>query len=129
MTASRHGYFPCKGAAERFHWLGDADIEGTQESTTEKLAELVAVAAPFTAVGIHCDGVLQVSALDVDPKFDRNQTALMGYSVREADWRYTAWFAFDQVGMAAYHVLTVSPASLTAWLSVPLTLSVVARLV
>ena len=31
----------------------------------------------------------------VGDQFNRNQTKLMGYSVRVAEWRYTAWFAFD----------------------------------
>jgi hypothetical protein len=31
----------------------------------------------------------------VDPTFPRNATQLMGYSVRTAEWRYTAWFRFD----------------------------------
>jgi iduronate 2-sulfatase len=32
---------------------------------------------------------------DVHPEFSRNETQLMGYSVRVSSWRYTAWFAFD----------------------------------
>jgi arylsulfatase A-like enzyme len=32
---------------------------------------------------------------DVHPEFHRNETKLMGYSVRVSSWRYTAWFAFD----------------------------------
>ena len=31
----------------------------------------------------------------VQPKFARNQTQLMGYSIRTDKWRYTAWFKFD----------------------------------
>merc|ERR1712216_422585 len=30
-------------------------------------------------------------------KFRRNQTKLMGYTVRTEDWRYTAWLEFDNV--------------------------------
>lgn len=33
-------------------------------------------------------------------KFHRNETRLMGYSVRVEDWRYTAWFEFDDVAIA-----------------------------
>ena len=32
---------------------------------------------------------------DVHPEFTRNETQLMGYSIRVDAWRYTAWFAFD----------------------------------
>jgi len=32
------------------------------------------------------------SLTSVYPKFQRNQTAIMGYSVRVDGWRYTAWF-------------------------------------
>ena len=35
----------------------------------------------------------------VNNKFHRNQTALMGYSVRVESWRYTAWFAFDNTSI------------------------------
>ena len=38
----------------------------------------------------------KVSTLSVDAKFWRNQTALMGYSVRTTEWRYTAWFNFSK---------------------------------
>ena len=31
----------------------------------------------------------------VRPEFHRNQTELMGYTVRTDEWRYTAWFRFD----------------------------------
>jgi hypothetical protein len=31
----------------------------------------------------------------VNPKFARNQTQLMGYTIRTDEWRYTAWFRFD----------------------------------
>ena len=34
----------------------------------------------------------------VDPKYFRNQTQLMGYSIRTDEWRYTAWFRFDGAG-------------------------------
>ena len=36
---------------------------------------------------------------NIDPKFRRNQTALMGYSIRVEDWRYTCWFDFDNVSL------------------------------
>ena len=36
---------------------------------------------------------------DVHPEFSRNETKLMGYSVRVSSWRYTAWFAFDVLNM------------------------------
>jgi len=39
----------------------------------------------------------KVSTFDVSPHFTRNQTALMGYTARVDNWRYTAWFAFDRV--------------------------------
>eukprot|EP00054_Salpingoeca_dolichothecata_P028241 m.212872 g.212872 ORF g.212872 m.212872 type:complete len:180 (+) comp26163_c0_seq12:1300-1839(+) len=32
---------------------------------------------------------------DVHPEFYRNQTMFMGYTIRTDDWRYTAWFNFD----------------------------------
>lgn len=32
-------------------------------------------------------------------KFHRNETKLMGYSIRVSDWRYTAWFEFDPVAI------------------------------
>ena len=32
-------------------------------------------------------------------KFHRNETKLMGYSIRVEDWRYTAWFQFDPVAI------------------------------
>ena len=31
----------------------------------------------------------------VGDQFNRNQTKLMGYSVRVPDWRYTVWFGFN----------------------------------
>ena len=34
---------------------------------------------------------------DVNPKFHRNQTELMGYTIRVREWRYTCWFRFDKV--------------------------------
>lgn len=34
----------------------------------------------------------------VNPKFYRNQTMLMGYTVRTDEWRYTSWFLFDHAG-------------------------------
>merc|ERR1712032_746544 len=34
----------------------------------------------------------------VQCKFYRNQTQLMGYSIRTDEWRYTAWFRFDPKG-------------------------------
>lgn len=37
------------------------------------------------------------STFSVQPIFQRNETQLMGYSVRVDEWRYTAWFAFDKV--------------------------------
>lgn len=39
----------------------------------------------------------KVSTFSVDPFFHRNQTKLMGYTVRTHEWRYTSWFAFDEV--------------------------------
>jgi len=39
----------------------------------------------------------KISTFDVDPKFTRNMTNIMGYSVRVSEWRYTAWFEFDPV--------------------------------
>ena len=39
----------------------------------------------------------KTSPLSVNCRFTRNQTQLMGYSVRTEDWRYTAWFAFDNI--------------------------------
>src|SRR4051794_36210577 len=36
------------------------------------------------------------STFSVDTQFFRNQTIIMGYTVRVRDWRYTSWFAFDQ---------------------------------
>jgi iduronate 2-sulfatase len=35
---------------------------------------------------------------NVDPKYFRNATQTMGYSVRTNDWRYTAWFVFNGTG-------------------------------
>jgi arylsulfatase A-like enzyme len=37
----------------------------------------------------------------VECRFWRNQTKLMGYTIRTHDWRYTAWFKFDNA-TAAY---------------------------
>ena len=37
----------------------------------------------------------KTSYFDIDAHFIRNQTALMGYTVRVEGWRYTCWFAFD----------------------------------
>ena len=31
----------------------------------------------------------------VNPHFTRNETQLMGYTIRTDEWRYTAWFRFD----------------------------------
>ena len=36
-------------------------------------------------------------AFSIWNKFHRNQTEIMGYTVRVEDWRYTAWFEFDWV--------------------------------
>ena len=36
---------------------------------------------------------------DVHPEFSRNETKLMGYTVRTSLWRYTAWFPFDVQNM------------------------------
>ena len=35
-------------------------------------------------------------AFSIWNKFHRNQTEIMGYTVRVEDWRYTAWFPFDK---------------------------------
>ena len=35
--------------------------------------------------------------MDVNPRFYRNQTELMGYTVRVDNWRYTCWFSFDKI--------------------------------
>ena len=37
----------------------------------------------------------QNSDTSVFNKFPRNRTKLMGYTIRSAEWRYTAWFKFD----------------------------------
>lgn len=34
----------------------------------------------------------------VNCQFFRNETMLMGYSIRTDEWRYTCWFAFDNEG-------------------------------
>lgn len=51
----------------------------------------------------------KVSTFDVTPRFHRNETKLMGYTVRVRDWRYTAWFEFDPVRLvplvAPRHIL------------------------
>ena len=37
----------------------------------------------------------------VGDQFNRNQTKLMGYSVRVSGWRYTVWFGFDNRAVRA----------------------------
>merc|ERR1711871_1154951 len=32
---------------------------------------------------------------DINPKFTRAETSFMGYTIRVPNWRYTAWFNFD----------------------------------
>ena len=39
----------------------------------------------------------KVNTTSVFNKFKRNQTALMGYSIRTEVWRYTCWFKFDDI--------------------------------
>lgn len=41
----------------------------------------------------------KVSYFNITPHFSRQQTELMGYTVRVKTWRYTAWFAFDKVNI------------------------------
>ena len=41
----------------------------------------------------------KVNDTSVNPRFLRNETKLMGYSVRVDSWRYTCWFAFDKVNI------------------------------
>lgn len=47
----------------------------------------------FAKTGTNLEG--DFDPFNVNPKYSRNQTSVMGYSVRTDSWRYTAWFGFD----------------------------------
>lgn len=69
------------------------DINGTSlEAIFNDPSNLSLKYAAFSQFGKN-------GTFSVATQFLRNQTYTMGYTIRVRDWRYTAWFAFDDVAI------------------------------